>query len=100
MAACMAPCGRLTRSWIEAFYVIGSIYRSGRVGIKQKAVGSTRTGSVALAIGPFCLGSAELFLYAAACILRNRSWAAELQTNSAAGFGCMKGLRRNTQREE
>jgi hypothetical protein len=39
------------------------------VGSKQKAVGSTKNGSAAIAAGPFCFGSAELFLNSAACIL-------------------------------
>jgi hypothetical protein len=43
------------------------------------AVGSSRIGSVVIAAGPFCFGSAELFLNSAACMLGNHRRAAEFE---------------------
>jgi hypothetical protein len=59
---------------------------------RQKAVSSSRIGSVAIAAGPFCFGSAELFLNSAACMLGNHRRAAEFEKQLCATPLCWRGV--------
>ena len=72
----------IAMEFLEGESLRQALARRGGGASKPKGRGNEQAGSAKWAAEPLAFGSAELFLSSAACILRDRSGATDLQTNS------------------